>query len=194
MATLFIPILIPAFITFLLTRLTLQSRSSRARIRLLEEDEHSKESALVHVLIKLEQGLEDAVVEMSEAANEDEREEPPQLGHGSEPELSFSSTNTVTEKASTSATKAKVTTASIPASGPISNQGSKPKAGQPILTPGQMAMVESLNVLPQLSKHMAFIDPIRNSHATIISRDVKNFSFHKRGWGVLQHWADGFEL
>lgn len=194
MATLFLPILIPAFITFLLTRLTLQSRSSRARIRLLEEDEHSKESALVHVLIKLEQGLEDAVVEMSEAANEDEREEPPQLGHSSGPESSFSSTNTITEKASNSATQAKVTSACIPASGPISMQGTKPKAGQPILTPGQMAMVESLNALPQLSKHMAFIDPIRNSHATIVSRDVKNFSFHKRGWGVLQHWADGFEL
>lgn len=70
---------------------------------------------------------------------------------------------------------------------------SAPATG-PQLTDRQRLMARALSALPRLTKHLVFLDPMRNSHATIIARDVKGFSFHKRGWGVLQHWADGFVL
>lgn len=62
------------------------------------------------------------------------------------------------------------------------------------LTPAQRRMARALNALPRLAKHMVYLDPMRNSHATIVARDVNGYPFHKRGWGVLQHWADGFVL
>ncbi|TFK51791.1 DUF676-domain-containing protein [Heliocybe sulcata] len=64
----------------------------------------------------------------------------------------------------------------------------------PILTPAQRARIASLNRLPGLRKERVFIDPTRNSHATIICRDVARFPFHKRGEGVIRHWADHFVL
>jgi len=65
---------------------------------------------------------------------------------------------------------------------------------QPILLPSQLRMISSLNRLPQMRKHFAFIYPSVNSHATIIARDVKRFEFHRKGEGVLRHLADHFEL
>ena len=65
---------------------------------------------------------------------------------------------------------------------------------QPIFTDSQLEMVASLNALPNLRKEMAFFDHVRNSHAMIVSRDVKRFEFHKKGESVLRHWADRFEL
>ena len=175
--------------------MTLHSRSSRARIRLLEKDD-SRESALVNVFMRLERGLENAVLDISEAVGNGGSQEPATQTESEEPSyVTSSSSATLAEKEQDIAGKVKQVTASPPASNlPVVSKGAKPKAGQPILTPGQLAMAESLNALPQLSKYMAFIDPIRNSHATIVARDVKNFAFHKRGWGVLQHWADNFVL
>jgi len=69
-----------------------------------------------------------------------------------------------------------------------------PTIHETVLTTRQHRMVTSLNSLRQLQKHFAFIHPITNSHATIISRDVKRFVLHKRGEGVLRHLAHNFEL
>jgi len=65
---------------------------------------------------------------------------------------------------------------------------------QPVLRPSQHRMVVSLNALPKMKKHFAFIHPLTNAHGTIIARDVKQFEFHRRGEGVLRHLADHFEL
>ncbi|KAG8894499.1 hypothetical protein FRB99_001224, partial [Tulasnella sp. 403] len=65
---------------------------------------------------------------------------------------------------------------------------------QPILTPAQERIIVNLNTLPGLKKEFVFLDGVRNSHATIVSRDLKHFDFHKRGEGVLRHLADHFEL
>jgi hypothetical protein len=65
----------------------------------------------------------------------------------------------------------------------------------PQLKASQLKMIVSLNkALPHLKKNIAFIDPVRNSHATIVSRDVKQFEFHMIGWGILRHWSDKFEF
>ncbi|KAI9511411.1 putative serine esterase-domain-containing protein [Russula earlei] len=64
----------------------------------------------------------------------------------------------------------------------------------PRVTAAQRKMVAVLNSLPQLKKERAYIPNVRNSHAAIIARDVKNFEFHKIGEGVLRHWADAFVM
>ncbi|KAJ3721366.1 hypothetical protein DFJ43DRAFT_1094831 [Lentinula guzmanii] len=76
----------------------------------------------------------------------------------------------------------------------------------PLLTPLQRTICARLNTLPGLKKEIAFIDdslnptsqstkrsrktkavliPIRNSHAPIVSRDVRNFEHHRIGEGVV---------
>jgi len=67
-------------------------------------------------------------------------------------------------------------------------------ASPPILTETQHRIIASMNSLPQLQKHFAFIHPVMNSHAVIVSRDAKRFEGHRKGEGVLRHWADRFEL
>ena len=62
----------------------------------------------------------------------------------------------------------------------------------PRVTPAQRKMATVLNSLPQLKKERAYIPDVRNSHGTIIARDIQNYEFHKIGEGVLRHWADAF--
>ena len=63
---------------------------------------------------------------------------------------------------------------------------------RPVLRDVQRRMARALNSLPGLKKELAYIHPVRNSHAIIVSRDVKRFPGHKEGEGVLRHWADHF--
>ena len=65
-----------------------------------------------------------------------------------------------------------------------------PQTNRPSLPSKQSSLVASLNSLPQMRKHLAFIDGVLNSHAVIVCRDVKNIDFHKRGEGILRHIAD----
>ncbi len=67
---------------------------------------------------------------------------------------------------------------------------SEPKA---ILTPLQQKLVRALNTLP-IKKDLVYLNIGHNSHATIISRDVKRFEMHRLGQGVIKHWADSFIL
>ena len=69
------------------------------------------------------------------------------------------------------------------------------KSAKPIITPRQHKMIASLNRIPTLKKVSAYFhDVTPDTHAVIISRDVKRFAFHKKGEGVIRHWADGFEV
>lgn len=69
----------------------------------------------------------------------------------------------------------------------------KGKTSQPYLLPLQREIAASLNKLP-FKKTFAYFPDVRNAHAVIVSRDVKRFEFHRRGEGVIQHWADNFVL
>jgi hypothetical protein len=62
---------------------------------------------------------------------------------------------------------------------------------QPLLTSVQHRMITNLNTLPNLTKHVAFINPVRNSHGIIICRSVATIPEHRKGEGVLRAWADG---
>ena len=132
----------------------METRASRARIRLLESESQSSDSRLISMLRSLEKEVDDAVADFIDA-----------------------NPTSSTDRA--------------PVPIPVSTRD------QPKLKPSQLRMVEALNGAlgpEKLKKHLAFIDPMRNSHATIVSRDVVQFKFHEIGWGVLRHWADGFEF
>jgi hypothetical protein len=79
---------------------------------------------------------------------------------------------------------------------PISSQESTKDTSKkgPQISPAQRKMVAALNALPQLKKERVHIPNMRNSHATIVARDVTRFEFHKIGEGVLRHWADAFVM
>ena len=134
-----LPILIPVGISIALVRFTLATRSSRARIRLLEQDE----SKLAHYLREFEKDVEDVVVNLIDDSNP-----------------SFSG---------------------------------KHPSEHPIITPLQRRMAASLNGLP-IKKERAYLPHVRNSHAIIVCRDVKRFELHRRGEGVIRHWATSFIL
>jgi hypothetical protein len=125
-------------------RLSISSRRSRSRIKLLEAEDPSATQRLVHIIGQLERQVEDIVVDIVD-----------------DPPVS------------------------------ISSPGSKET---PRVTAAQRRMAASLNALPQLKKELVFIPDVRNSHATIIARDVQNYEFHRIGEGVLRHWADAFVM
>lgn len=73
-----------------------------------------------------------------------------------------------------------------------SQESTKTPKKSPRVNAAQKKMAAVLNALPQLKKERAYIHGVRNSHATIVARDVENFEFHKIGEGVLRHWAKAF--
>ena len=180
-----VPILIPTFFTIVIVRLSLSQRSSRARIKLLESEEGSSGSRLISIVARLEKGMEDAVVELLDR---------PGTGPASPPATSGITTPATSDSSMSPPPMTAAVVASqenAPSHGPAA---SKEKSKQPQLTSNQLIIASHLNSLPQLKKFYAFIDGVRNSHAVIVSRDVKSFAFHRRGEGVIRHWADNFVL
>lgn len=155
-------------------------KASRARIRLLEEGDPSKAGAFVRALRSIEKELDDVVADIIDDP-------------GSPTSPSDSSDSPPVSRSSPSHTDSIPTTYSSTTYTSLRSVPSE-LLYQPKLTPLQHKIIDSLNQLPQLQKHYAFIDKLANSHATIISRDIKRFDFHVRGEGVLRHWADGFHI
>jgi hypothetical protein len=142
-----LPILFPTFICVALLRLSISSRKSRTRLKLLEAEDASATKRLVHIFAQLEREVEDIVVDIIDDPT------------------------------------------------PIQSQEStKTSKKSPRATPAQRKMANVLNSLPQLKKERAYIANLRNSHGTIIARDMQKFDFHKIGEGVLRHWADVFVM
>ncbi|KAE9399538.1 DUF676-domain-containing protein [Gymnopus androsaceus JB14] len=184
----FLPLLIPVFITLVLFRFTKASKSSRARIKLLEKkSEDSGSGSLMKALSHLERQIEDAVA--------DAIDDPGSVSSTSTSPRSSSplSSGTSTPAPTSNSTPPLTSPPSLldPESSPSPNPK---KSGQPILTPLQKTICGRLNSIPHLKKERAFIDGVRNSHATIVSRDVRNFEFHRVGEGVLRFWMDKFEV
>ncbi len=201
-----------------IVRLSLHTRSSRKRIRLLEAEESATER-LVHAFAKIERQMEGAMVDMIDEApgtDVDDRDESDgeavstrtekangvsnsnsgdTLINGSNSKTNGDAADSTSKKEPkhfAGYTAVRRRRKSCTATSFTSNPAPSPPRS--FLTGAQANMAASLNALPGLTKHLVFIEPIRNSHATIIARDVKNFEFHQRGWGVLQHWADAFVL
>ncbi|GJE90954.1 putative lipase [Phanerochaete sordida] len=162
-----LPVLIPTFMTLAVVRLSLDSRKSRGRIRLLESDESYRER-LVNLVGAMEKQIEDAVVEYMD--------EPVAVAHCDEPSVSGGDSAATLAPAAPGGAVAKA-----------QKKGAE-------LTPRQRRMAKHLNALPHFEKKLAFIDLVLNSHAIIVARDVKRFAFHARGHGVLTHLADHMVL
>jgi len=59
----------------------------------------------------------------------------------------------------------------------------------PIIKDTHRKIAKWLNTLP-LKKELAYFPDIQQTHATIVSRDLQRFEFHKRGQPILRHLAD----
>jgi hypothetical protein len=166
---LLLPILVPVGISLGLIRLSLASRASRARIKLLEEDA-SNGQKLIHAISAVEQRVEDAVVELVEDPTRESNTDPSPLA------LAMADVTSTEDKGEG------------PESVPVSQGEPQP------LTTLQRQIAARLNTLPQLRKEKAFIAQVRNSHAVIVCRDVTRFPGHRMGEGVIRHLADHFVL
>ncbi|KAL1747599.1 putative serine esterase-domain-containing protein [Schizophyllum fasciatum] len=167
-----LPLVVPLFLSLVLFRLGMSARKSRRRIKLLEADPSklSNGETLMQAVAKLEKDMEDAVADMMENPS------------GEESDDTLAQADAVlTENDG----KGKLKRCR-------SRQSNQPKSVARI-APLQRKMAAALNELP-IQKERAFIENVRNSHAVIISRDVKNFDWHRQGEGVIRHWADSFEL
>lgn len=194
-----VPILFPAFLTLVIIRLSLDTHSSRSRIRILEKDETYRER-LAHVVGQLEKRVEDAVADYIEdpgdalvASSTSPTEHAPLSAEtlAESPENHDSPhSDSDSEPTPTNKAKRKCKTKTKTSLSPTEKNTSK----HPTLTPLQIRIINSLNSLPNLQKHLAFIHPILNAHAVIIARDVARFPHHEQGRGVLRHMADGFVM
>lgn len=171
-----LPLLIPTLATLALIRLSMDTRSSRARIRLLESDETYSERLAV-VVGQLERQIEDAAVDLMESGGPTATASPIPLVSPPESPSPASSSSEITKQKGKKKSKVDAQAA--------------PKAE---LSDLQIQMAASLNALPNLKKQRAYFHPLMNSHAVIVSRDIKRFSFHKEGHGVLTHLADHFVM
>ncbi|KAG8949894.1 hypothetical protein FRC04_008197 [Tulasnella sp. 424] len=176
-----LPILIPTFILLIIGNFTWNSLKSKKRIRLLEARETDNRSAIVKFVNNLEHRVEDAVVEMME----DESTQNP---------LGDVEKNPTTSRLPTSPDRSKARRHSVTYPPIIPPPNPVPSAVQPALTPLQLQIINNLNQLPRLRKAFVWLDGLRNTHATIICRDLHAFEFHRRGEGVLRYLADGFEM
>lgn len=157
----------------------LSSRSSHARVRLLEGDKESIGRRLIVVWAQLEKDVEDVVEDVVDEAFL------PSVSGG----MNGSATNSQVDGSIPTLTNDLRSTAAFGAQPSYTNAKS-----QPLLTPAQYRMIENLNTLPNLTKHVAFIDNVRNSHSVIVCRSAATMIQHRRGEGVLRAWADGMSL
>jgi len=209
-----LPILFPTFICVAIVKLSLDSRASRTRIKMLEADAaESGQGRLITLLRRIEQEMDDVVADFVDEPGPNEgvllEQDASEGSEGSgtsssvpsrvsSPPTSSDETVTVVNPSEKTLKEGKPLLSSESKSKSECTSKSKSKKQKPAkhvpqLKPSQQRMVHSLNTeLKHLKKHAAFIHPTRNSHGTIISRDVKNFDFHRLGEGVLLHWADNF--
>ena len=177
----FLPVLIPIFLLLVATRFTLSSRSSHARVKLLESDKESMSRRLIAAWAKLEKDIEDAVEDIVEESILPATSGGP---NGNATNSGGETGSTLTLTGNSGSTVGRI---SVPASPGVDKS-------QPLLRPAQHRMIANLNSLPNLTKHVAFIHPVRNAHSIIICRNVATMREHRKGEGVLRAWADGMKL
>ncbi|KAF8074750.1 DUF676-domain-containing protein [Lyophyllum atratum] len=205
-----LPLLIPVTISLVVVHFSLASRSSRARIRLLEED-GSKSQKLINILAELEDEVEHAIVDLvidnpadsqpsssSSSCRFTGRKGSPQPVPNTPvlvEKVNMVEEGTTTPDSTVSTTTLQESTSS-PSSSCFTTRKKKvpaPAREQPILSPVQVKIAGWLNRLP-LHKQLAYFPDVRNAHAMIVCRDVKRFEAHRRGEGIVRHWATSFIL
>ncbi|KAJ3976455.1 putative serine esterase-domain-containing protein [Lentinula raphanica] len=181
-----LPLLVPLAFVLVFVRFTRATGRSRLRISRLEKRfAEGKSPSLLQALSDLERQverrIEDAVVDAIDDPVGSTR-------------TSGTSTPSIRGQMSPSPSPSPSPSSSITL--PKPNPNKKPSKNTPLITPLQRIICARLNSLPGLKKEIVFIDEskpiaIRNSHAPIVSRDVRNFKHHRIGEGVLRCWAEG---
>ena len=197
-----LPFLMPLLFIVVGSNFTYNVFHSKRRIKLLETSGQGNRNVIMELMQSIERGVEDVVVELMDDNPHDAdpitSPDPSSPPSTAAPTRTPSRTGTPADNAaptkSTKARRQSITYAAgadphSPASG-----SSSETTNQPILKPTQVRMIANLNTLPNLKKEYVFLDGMRNSHATIVVRDLPKFAFHIRGRGVLKHLADHFEL
>jgi hypothetical protein len=185
----FFPLILPLGISAAFIKVSLDSKSSRKRIRQLETDE-SFPHRLVNVLKRLDKGMENAIADLIEVGGE-------QTGDGNDVPVVLPSQQATGNPVS-------ISPPSSPAPPSLKHKGIKEKKSceerkettqqnAPVLSDIQLKIIDQLNALP-FNKYIAYFPGVFSSHAVIISRDLKRFEHHTQGRGVLRHWADHFIL
>ncbi|KZT65026.1 DUF676-domain-containing protein [Daedalea quercina L-15889] len=179
------PIIFPIFLTLVLTRLTLSMRASRKRLRLLEKEESSVDR-LMHVIARLERGMEGTMADMLEG--------PASLSTPPEVPSNGAAAALVTPEGECSALENGERPAKTERVDSVTASHPSGRPPTVLLTDLQLRLVRTLNTLPHLQKELAFIHPVANAHGPIICRDPRRFPSHKLGEGVVRHWADHFVI
>jgi hypothetical protein len=206
------PLVIPAGLSYAVLRLSRESSSSKKRLAQLTSSSDA-ESSLGATLRKMEMAVADVVdsgdpgvekmsgwesdlegaasdeeMKGSKPSRADDPEADAERGAGSLPSplLTPRSNTPLTDPlASKYETTPKLTLRTKPdPEDPL----------QPMLTPGQLAMIESLNSIPQLRKERAYFPYAKNAHSMIIARDSERYPGNLAGLTVIRHWADRFVL
>ena len=164
-------------------------RASRKRLKLLEKEESSVDR-LMHVIARLERGMEESMAEMLDGPGGAAPATPPEV-------LSFAtSVQPKAALASPEGSSSALENGVRPAKAErVDSVTATHPSGRPPtvhLTDLQLRLVRTLNTLPNLQKERAYIQPCPNAHGPIICRDPKRFPSHKAGEGVVRHWADHF--
>ncbi|KAJ1307052.1 hypothetical protein OPQ81_008031 [Rhizoctonia solani] len=197
-----IPILIPAGLTYAAIRFQRESRSSRRRLQALADSPDAK-SSLAAILQKMELAVADMVDPADPGVAGDnwdnDLEERTIVVQGSSDEDMRKRKPTRPNTPETGAQSLPTPPAEPDHKLELGSTLTPPKPNpddplQPILTPAQRAMIQSLNSIPQLCKVRAYFPYVRNAHSVIIVRDPEMFPIHEDGMGVVQHWADRFVL
>jgi len=57
-----------------------------------------------------------------------------------------------------------------------------------------MIVLQNLNAIPQLRKHLAYLPHVRNAHASIVARDLTYSEHKENGVAIVDSWAKDFLL
>ena len=206
----FIPILLPLGFTAAFIKVSLDSSSSRKRLKLLESDEEGLQRRLVNVLRGWDKDVEDVITNVLEGAGEEAvgnvdaqtgmplslpENSPHVTTAPSRPEeLDVDGRHAVRTKRGKQQKHASAKSSTTSLSKCKEEKVALPEHPQaPVLSDFQRQLIHSLNTL-HFHKFAAHFPGVYSSHAVIVARDVERFPFHKQGEGVLKHWADHFIL
>ncbi|KAH8930249.1 DUF676-domain-containing protein [Atractiella rhizophila] len=202
LVVIFLPVVFPGFLLYLIGQFLLQGRQSRGRIRELKTLDHlsTEEKRLTRVGVVLSQisdNAKQAVAGVIDAL------QPAAVAESDETLASPKPSSAPLRRRST------VTSRNIDLSGfdvggtsgyetpPLSTGGGGTEEDgnwSPILSECQKRIVTNMNgSLKQLKKFYAYFPYIRNAHGAIICRDEK-FEWHQAGKRVVDHFTDHLEL
>ncbi|KAK4704506.1 hypothetical protein P7C70_g1702, partial [Phenoliferia sp. Uapishka_3] len=189
-----LPIALPLLVTFLVVRFFVSGQMSQRRIRSFRKGiEGGRKGMLDRVGLRLREAMEEAVESGVGGSEEMESE---RSGDG-EGKALRKGEGLVRGYGGTGGTETPVLARSASPGQDVDPEATgslaHPYPTDPILSPAQAIMIRNLNSIPQLRKHLAYMPLVRNSHGSIVARDL-SYEAHREGRKVVDSWAKEFRL